>query len=228
VADILLSEPQPLRGRLRLWSLLTLLLVGCSSEDLPPPPDDAGGDGAASGDTAADSGGEDDGGSDGGTGDSADPCLVEDAVVEVGTGEVSFEPLEDGDEIVVINGPQGGQHILGSLRAWHTDQVLTVHYTITIVATGEVVSDQTNRYQMLEEEGDCAWVYPGMYGYLGFVYEGEDTDPDEFLDHESVMRMEVEDSLGRTASDEVIIIPVLGEPTKGDDTKDPPKKDPPK
>lgn len=36
---------------------------------------------------------------------------------ELGTGELEFEPLSDGDEILVIHGPQGGYHLLASLRA---------------------------------------------------------------------------------------------------------------
>ena len=34
----------------------------------------------------------------------------------MGTGEWDWEPLEDGQEIDVIQGPQGGFHLLGSVR----------------------------------------------------------------------------------------------------------------
>jgi hypothetical protein len=37
-------------------------------------------------------------------------------VLEIGTGELDFESLADGDDVQVIRGPQGGYHILGSLR----------------------------------------------------------------------------------------------------------------
>ena len=36
--------------------------------------------------------------------------------IEMGTGEWDWEPLEDGQEIDVIQGPQGGFHLLGSVR----------------------------------------------------------------------------------------------------------------
>lgn len=36
--------------------------------------------------------------------------------VELGTGELAFVPLADGDELDVIFGPQGGYHVLGSVR----------------------------------------------------------------------------------------------------------------
>ena len=36
--------------------------------------------------------------------------------IEIGTGETAFEPLEDGDTIYIVYGPQGGYHFNGSLR----------------------------------------------------------------------------------------------------------------
>ena len=35
--------------------------------------------------------------------------------VQIGTGDSMFEPLVDGDEITVIQGPQDGYHVLGSV-----------------------------------------------------------------------------------------------------------------
>ncbi len=54
--------------------------------------------------------------------DSAPPTLCELAQeeapsLEVGTGTVLFEPLDDGGSIEVHQGAQGGFHIYGSLRA---------------------------------------------------------------------------------------------------------------
>lgn len=39
-----------------------------------------------------------------------------DPVAVLGTGELEFEPLADGDEIYVVLGPQGGYHLNGSVR----------------------------------------------------------------------------------------------------------------
>jgi len=44
-------------------------------------------------------------------------CAQPEPAFELGTGELEFEALADGDEILVIHGPQGGYHLLGSLRA---------------------------------------------------------------------------------------------------------------
>lgn len=37
------------------------------------------------------------------------------AEVRLGTGEIEFEPLEDGGTIPVVQGPQGGFHLVGSV-----------------------------------------------------------------------------------------------------------------
>lgn len=37
--------------------------------------------------------------------------------VEVGSGELAFASLVDGGEILVVHGPQGGYHLVGSVRA---------------------------------------------------------------------------------------------------------------
>lgn len=39
-----------------------------------------------------------------------------DPAIELGTGDIDFEPLADGGDIYVIHGPQGGYHLLASLR----------------------------------------------------------------------------------------------------------------
>ena len=39
-----------------------------------------------------------------------------DPAIAIGTGELEFEPLEDDEELVLIRGPQGGYHFLGSVR----------------------------------------------------------------------------------------------------------------
>jgi hypothetical protein len=36
--------------------------------------------------------------------------------VDIGTGEISFEPLSDGGEVTLVHGPQGGFHIWTSVR----------------------------------------------------------------------------------------------------------------
>ena len=49
-----------------------------------------------------------------------------DLLVELGTGEVGFEPLADYQEVPLVAGPQGGHHVWLSFRAegMPTDNVL--------------------------------------------------------------------------------------------------------
>lgn len=146
------------------------------------------------------------------------PCAAGDASVALGTGQSTFEAIDDGDTVIVINGPQGGQHILASVRTWNMTSVAMVHLTIRRAHDSSMVSDQRYRLQFFPQEGaaegDCAWLYPGMYGYLGFV-TGPDDDAD-FLWQDAWMSIEVTDDNGRSASDEVRVVPELGEPLSGD------------
>lgn len=49
------------------------------------------------------------------TGDS--PLGDDGPAMRIGTGDAAFIPLSNGDDIQVIQGPQGGFHILGALQA---------------------------------------------------------------------------------------------------------------
>lgn len=41
--------------------------------------------------------------------------------VELGTGTTAFAPLAEGDEVAIVQGPQGGYHLDGSVRATGVD-----------------------------------------------------------------------------------------------------------
>ncbi len=62
----------------------------------------------------------DDGGD--GDGDPGDPCTPGDApTLVIGTGEVAYAPLADGETIELVRGPQGGVHTLIALHAEDID-----------------------------------------------------------------------------------------------------------
>lgn len=128
-------------------------------------------------------------------------CFTDDPTAEIGTGETAFEPLTDGQTVYMQHGAQGGEHILGSLRVWHMSQIVTVHYTITRDDNGTVVSDQTFRVAMIEEP-DCAYMYPGMYGYLGLTSEYTQSLQNAHV----TLQMDATDSDGRTASDSIGVV----------------------
>lgn len=116
-------------------------------------------------------------------------------LVEVGTGERSFEPLAEGAEVVMVHGPQGGWHMLGSARLTGLGEVVRIHYTITDLDSGVVVSDNNYRVALLMEDDGVRGYYPGMYGYLDVaaLESGElDTPPELLAGHRVRMRMEVE------------------------------------
>ena len=175
--------------------------------------------GSAPGDGSADTTGD--------SGAAASACEAGDPSVELGTGEVAYEPLSDGDPVEVINGPQGGQHILASVRTSGMTSIATVHLTIQRAQDESYVSDQTYRLQFFEDPdrgSACAWLYPGLYGYLGFVSVAED-DAD-FLWKDAIMRVEVTDEAGQTASDSVVVVPELGPAAPGGDPAGDPPEEP--
>jgi len=48
-----------------------------------------------------------------------------DLTVEIGTGEVEFVPLNEGDEVIIVHGPQGGWHISVGARVSNAYPELT-------------------------------------------------------------------------------------------------------
>ena len=162
--------------------------LGCTGGSKPAKDTGAGADGA-------DGGSE--GSADGGTGDGGpvDPC-GEAAVVEVGTGAAAFEPFAEPATAVMVHGPQGGWHMLGSLRVVGLQQIVSVRYTVTHQATGAVVADNQYRVGMLYDAEACLGTYPGMYGYLNVtdMAVGEADTPPELLSWQPVeLCLEVDD-----------------------------------
>ena len=138
-------------------------------------------------------------------------CFDQEPRLEVGTGETTFEGLNENDPVVMVHGPQGGWHMLGSVRTHNMETIIEVHYTITDEATGVLVSDNTYRVAVVSD-GDCTGYYPGMYGYLTVsdLATADATRPPELLGYNTVvMTMDVTDYGGRTASTS---LRVLAEP----------------
>lgn len=51
----------------------------------------------------------------------AEPPVVLDPDLQLGTGVDGYVPLADGDDIIIVYGPQGGYHLDGSLRVQGID-----------------------------------------------------------------------------------------------------------
>lgn len=57
-------------------------------------------------------------------------CEGTEPTITVGTGQYGYEALEDGDPVVVVNGPQGGWHVWTSAIVTASSSTLTVHTTL--------------------------------------------------------------------------------------------------
>jgi hypothetical protein len=114
----------------------------------------------------------------------------------IGTGEYAWEALAPGDEITMVHGPQGGWHILGSVRLDAMYENVEIRYTITDVPSGHVVSDNDYFVQQVPLDG-CQGEVIGRYGYLSDYDElvsGESDTPWELLAcHEVTLAMSIVD-----------------------------------
>ena len=137
------------------------------------------------------------------------PIACEDRApsVEIGTGDVIFESLEAGEPVVMVHGPQGGWHMLGSVRTHSMHNVIEVHFTVKDLESGVVVSDNLYRVAVVVD-GECTGYYPGMYGYLNVTeLATEHADrPPEVLGYKTVeMKMEVTDYEGRQVETSLLV-----------------------
>ncbi len=127
-------------------------------------------------------------------------CAAAGPSLEVGGGAVTFEPLDELAEAVMVHGPQGGWHVLGSARVWNTTPIVRLNYTITVERSGARVSNNDLYVQLVPDE-PCAGVYPGMFGYLDVsaLADGDrDTPPELLVGEVLVLAMRATDEAGVT------------------------------
>ena len=75
--------------------------------------------------------------------DPVEPAAKDDGSprVELGIGQLAFQPLRDGDTIELVHGLQGGWHLDLSARFAHVaPQAFTITYTATRRSDGELIS----------------------------------------------------------------------------------------
>jgi hypothetical protein len=123
------------------------------------------------------------------------PCVEQKPSLVVGTGEQEFFELEPEQDVTMVHGPQGGWHMLGSIRLFNTAPIVEIDFTITDIESGIVVSDNHYRVGLLMED-DCTGYYPGMYAYLNVQdLAGSDggTPPEVLGDHQVRMFMRTND-----------------------------------
>lgn len=128
--------------------MFVLLGLGCTPEtDLSPPKNETGVPPVATGVSTAD------------TGPPPDPCEV--PSVDIGTGLSEYLPLNPGDAVTVVFGPQGGWHIDVGGRVMATEQVVSVQLALEWQAqtlTGALPAQTL----ALVPEKPCGWTFFGL------------------------------------------------------------------
>ena len=186
--------------------------------------------GCSKGDASSSSKGRDDGPSDTDSTSSQETGQPEDTglscesgrpYVEIGTGEDGFEPLFAGDPVTMVHGPQGGWHVLGSVRIWNMGPIVDINFHVTSVLREAVVAENNYRVATVAET-DCTGLFWGMYGYLDVheIAEGDLDTPPELLAYEDLeFRMTVKDTDGREKVSRLIVkgVPDPADLEGGDD-----------
>jgi len=166
--------------------MLRVLLVtlpvywGCGSEELG-----GGGAGGGGGLPAASSVDGATSTGDGETGQSQSPCGVLDSPPEfaIGTGEVCYEPLRDGQIVPHITGPQGGYHVWGAVVCPGCPRQVIATIGAEFADTGEPVSEFGVR--VIELKGAQ---HAGLIAYL----TGTTADPASLLPEGTLLDIVIE------------------------------------
>jgi len=135
----------------------------------------------------------------------------EEPLCVLGTGSVLFEDLEDGDDLPVHQGPQGGFHVTGSLRGeglhpgtWEdfTDPN-NPRVTFSLTTDEGQLGGYSDLPRPLKERSDGWLELVGEFVTLDIASVGEAT----YLN--AVLSVEVTDACGTTVSDdrEVLLVP---------------------
>jgi hypothetical protein len=129
------------------------------------------------------------------------PDLESDPAIELGTGEVEFVPLADGDPVPLTFGLQGGQHVWGALRVVGIDWR---EIALTFALEGPDGVALTPTTQMYTELQDCdvsvSGCTPGMGELVGATVIIEDDDAGAVVGGDVTLRVEGSDTSGRSAS----------------------------
>ena len=112
------------------------------------------------------------------------PCgeLVDPPAFDVGTGEICFEPLADGQVVPHITGPQGGYHVWTAAVCPACPREVIVTTAARFADTGEIVAEPGTRVVELKG-GQVA----GLIAYL----TGSTADPASHLPKGTRLRVEV-------------------------------------
>lgn len=121
------------------------------------------------------------------------------AFVEIGTGFPSFVPVQDGQDLPIIQGIQGGFHLWGGFRAdGLATRGLTIEFDIDF--DGESVGAATYVDDLVGEQT------PFDYGGVAVIFFNNDL-PEEVTGKPVTLSVTLTDTDGITVSDSVEVVP---------------------
>ena len=122
--------------------------------------------------------------------------------LELGTGELSFAPLADGDVLNMVHGEQGGYHLPLAARGCGMGESASFHYTGELM-TGEHIVDVTFS-QLWAPQDECCAVALDAYGYI-FLY-GYDLTPEDLPGLEIALSLLVSDGGSEHTAQRTVVI----------------------
>jgi hypothetical protein len=138
-------------------------------------------------------------------------CLEGDPSLVLGTGETEWRDLSEEASITMVHGPQGGWHILTSLRLVEMGVIVNIVTQLTDISSGVEISH--NQYTLQSTpNNDCFAEIVGLYSYLDVsaLADEDNHTPPALLDgHELALEVSVTASDGLVLEESLVLIAVL-------------------
>lgn len=129
-------------------------------------------------------------------------CTVHDTpTFELGTGDVSFSPLTDGQDLMMSTGTQGGCHFWLAVRTdGFAERRLNIRYEVFYADTGASTGSASNLNVRLKARADVVGQceYVRYFGYL--------IKPWEFEDARVRIDVRLTDDLGRSSMQSTTVV----------------------
>jgi hypothetical protein len=118
-------------------------------------------------------------------------CIEGTPEITVGTGAENYAPLNDGDEVQIARGLQGGTHIWGAVRASRGLDPVQLELKFSVLKNGVELSGEPSVFHLnLIGHGE----FNEVAGLRGIV-----PDPQAVAGQELVLKIVATDNGGRTA-----------------------------
>jgi len=94
-------------------------------------------------------------------------CTDLPSAVELGTGESAHVPASEGDEVVMVHGPQGGWHVWLSFGLVNLGPDVVLDVTLEDLTRGEVMAELSYSLHVGEPTA-CRVELSGLFGFLPY------------------------------------------------------------